>query len=70
LQLSGSGIAGEVLVVEPLGMTTQVAIKTAGNLLTLMAMERTSLAPGDKVRLAIAPSNVHVFDKTTGKRIE
>ena len=70
LQISGGGIGGEVLVVEPLGMTTQVAIKTAGQLLTLMAMERTSLAPGDKVHLTIAPHNVHVFDRATGKRID
>jgi multiple sugar transport system ATP-binding protein len=70
LQISDSGIEGEVLVVEPLGMTTQVAIKTAGHLLTHMAMERTNLAPGDKVRLSITPANVHVFDRATGKRID
>ncbi len=69
LDITGSGIGGEVLVVEPLGMTTQVAIKTAGNLLTLMVMERTSLAPGDKVHLSITPPNVHVFDRATGQRI-
>jgi multiple sugar transport system ATP-binding protein len=70
LQISESGIGGEVLVIEPLGMITQVAIRTAGHLLTIMAMERTNLAPGDKVKLAIEPSNVHVFDRATGKRID
>jgi len=70
LQLTKKGVAGEVLVVEPLGMTTQVAIKALGQLLTLMAMERTSLTPGEKVALAVEPARVHVFDKTTGKRID
>jgi len=70
LQLAKKGVAGEVLVVEPLGMTTQVAIKGLGQLLTLMAMERTSLTPGEKVALAVEPARVHVFDKTTGKRID
>jgi multiple sugar transport system ATP-binding protein len=69
LEMSGAGIAGEVLVVEPLGMTTQVAIETACGLLNLMAMQRTSIAPGEKVHLAVAPSNVHVFDRASGRRI-
>ncbi len=69
LRIADHGISGEVLVVEPLGMTTQVAIKTAGHLLTHMAIERTSLKPGDNVKLTIAPQNVHVFDRASGKRI-
>ena len=70
LQISGRGIDGEVLVVEPLGMTTQIAIKAAGGLLTLMAMQRTNLVPGNQVKLAVDPANVHVFDQVTGKRID
>ena len=70
LLMSGTGISGEVLVVEPLGMTTQVSVKTADSLLTVMAMERTSVSPSDKVQLSIAPPNVHVFDKSTGNRVD
>jgi multiple sugar transport system ATP-binding protein len=70
LEMAGAGIAGEVLVVEPLGMTTQVAINTANGLLNLMAMQRTSIAPGETVHLAIAPPNVHVFDRKSGRRID
>ena len=69
LQLSGDGIAGEVMVVEPLGMNTQVTLTVMGDRLTLMAMDRPKIAPGDPVKLAIAPSNVHVFNKLTGQRI-
>ena len=69
LHFAGSGIPGEVLVVEPLGMMTQVAVRTASGLLTLMATERTNVAPGEKINLGIAPGGIHVFDKTGGQRI-
>jgi multiple sugar transport system ATP-binding protein len=69
LQLAGDGIAGEVMVVEPLGMNTQVTLTVMGDRLTLMAMDRPKIATGDPVKLAIAPSNVHVFSKLTGQRI-
>ncbi len=69
LLMADHGIAGEILVVEPLGMCTQVAVKVKGQLITLMVMERTAIEPGDGVKLAIAPAHVHVFDKTTGKRL-
>jgi multiple sugar transport system ATP-binding protein len=69
LHLAGVGIAGEVMVVEPLGMNTQVTLTVMGDRLTLMAMDRPKIAPGDPVKLAIAPSNVHVFSKLTGQRI-
>jgi multiple sugar transport system ATP-binding protein len=69
LQLAGAGIAGEVMVVEPLGMNTQITLTVMGDRLTLMAIDRPKIAPGDPVKLAIAPSNVHVFNKLTGQRI-
>jgi multiple sugar transport system ATP-binding protein len=69
LHLAGAGIAGEVMVVEPLGMNTQVTLTVMGDRLTLMAMDRPKIVPGDPVKLAIAPSNVHVFSKLDGQRI-
>jgi multiple sugar transport system ATP-binding protein len=69
LHLAAAGIAGEVVVVEPLGMSTQVTINTMGERLTLMAMDRPKIAPGDAVKLAIAASDVHVFDRATGGRL-
>jgi multiple sugar transport system ATP-binding protein len=69
LHLAGAGIAGEVMVVEPLGMNTQITLTVMGDRLTLMAIDRPKIAPGDPVKLAIAPSNVHVFNKLTGQRI-
>jgi multiple sugar transport system ATP-binding protein len=69
LHLADAGIAGEVMVVEPLGMNTQVTLTVMGDRLTLMAMDRPKIAPGDPVKLAIESSNVHVFSKLTGQRI-
>jgi multiple sugar transport system ATP-binding protein len=69
LHLADAGIAGEVMVVEPLGMNTQVTLTVVGDHLTLMAMDRPKIAPGDPVKLAIESSNVHVFSKLTGQRI-
>ncbi len=70
LHFAESGLPGEVLVVEPLGMMTQVAIKSVGGLLTLMATERTNVAPGEKIKLGVQPGAVHVFDRESGRRID
>ncbi len=69
LQLSDEGVPGEVLVVEPLGMTTQVAITAMDQVLTLMVMERTNLKPGEKIHLSAEPTRVHVFDRQRGRRL-
>jgi multiple sugar transport system ATP-binding protein len=63
------GIAGQVLVLEPLGMSTQVTIEVMGERLALLTLERPTFIPGDPVSLAIAPANVHVFDKAGGRVI-
>ncbi len=56
-------------MIEPLGMMTQLAVKTLGDDLTIMAMERTALTPGQGISLAIAPELVHVFDAESGRRL-
>ena len=63
------GIEGRVLVLEPLGMSTQVTIEVMGQRLALLTLDRPALAPGAPVRLAIAAADVHVFDRTDGKAI-
>jgi len=70
LQMATAGLAGEVLVVEPLGMMTQVVVKAAGTHVELMVLERTDIAPGTKVKLATNPAYIHTFDRATGRRIE
>ena len=69
LFFSNEGIEGEVLVLEPLGMSTQVTIEVMGERLGLLTLDRPKLKPGDPVKLAIAPENVHVFDRASGAAI-
>lgn len=69
LKISSVGIAGEVHVVEPLGMATQLSVRSLGSNLTVMAMERTALVPGQAIALSIGPQLVHVFDRESGNRI-
>ena len=47
----------------------QLAVKALGTDLTIMAMERTNLSPGQSIALAIAPEMVHVFDAASGRRL-
>ena len=69
LFFADKGIAGQVLVLEPLGMSTQVTIDVMGERLALLTLDRPTFTPGDPVHLAIASSNVHVFDKVSGSAI-
>lgn len=69
LKISASGVAGQVHVVEPLGMATQLSVKSLATVLTIMALERTAVTPGQAISLSIDPALVHVFDRETGRRI-
>jgi multiple sugar transport system ATP-binding protein len=69
LTLGDSGIAAEVIVVEPTGADTQVYAKSAGGELVAVFRERHEFRPGAKITLEPLASATHVFDATTGKRI-
>jgi multiple sugar transport system ATP-binding protein len=69
LRFSGEGLPGKVVVVEPLGMSTQVTLDAVGERVTLMALERPSLETGDMKFLAARPEDIHVFDRSTGLRL-
>jgi multiple sugar transport system ATP-binding protein len=63
------GVAGEVIVVEPTGAETELLIQV-GDVQTLLRTHgRPSVNPAEKVRLAIDPANIHLFDKATGQRL-
>jgi multiple sugar transport system ATP-binding protein len=69
LYFAREGLPGTVVVVEPLGMSTQVTLDAAGERVTLMALERPRLAPGNKKFLAVRPEDIHVFDRVSGLRL-
>ena len=52
-----------------LGDQTHIATDFAGGALVLVEHDRTRLALGDTIRIAIDPKNLHVFDARTGKAL-
>jgi multiple sugar transport system ATP-binding protein len=58
-----------VVVVEPLGLSTQFYVKLANQQLCVFAMGGAGVKPGDTVRLAADPAALHLFDPKSGDRI-
>ena len=74
LTLAETGIAAEVVVVEPTGAETELLLQVgpageAGQKIILVMHGRTSAQPGDIVHLAIAGDKAHVFDGVSGQRL-
>jgi multiple sugar transport system ATP-binding protein len=69
LHLAERGLPATVTVVEPLGMSTQVTLDAANERVTLLALERPQLAPGDREYLTAKPADIHVFDRASGLRL-
>jgi ABC-type sugar transport system ATPase subunit len=62
-------IDAPAVVVEPLGSETLVTLDLAGEALHVKVPPRSVRRPGERVRLAIAPDSVHLFDRATGRRL-
>ena len=67
--LAGDGVEAEVHVVEPTGSELQVVAKLAGEEVIAVFRERHKFKPGEKIRLKPNPQLVHIFDETTGQRL-
>jgi multiple sugar transport system ATP-binding protein len=65
--LAPDGIAAEVVVVEPTGSETMLAVRAAGQDLTCVLRERVRERPGET--LSLRPNRVHFFDAETGRRL-
>ncbi|MBE7204398.1 MAG: sn-glycerol-3-phosphate ABC transporter ATP-binding protein UgpC [Parafilimonas terrae] len=65
--LAPDGIPAEVVVVEPTGSETMLAVRAAGQDLTCVLRERVTERPGETVHLR--PRRVHIFDAATGRRL-
>jgi ABC-type sugar transport system ATPase subunit len=66
---SGAVIEAPALVVEPLGSETLVTIDLAGHALHARVPPRSVRHSGERVRLAVAPDSVHLFDRASGARL-
>jgi multiple sugar transport system ATP-binding protein len=67
--IADDGAEAEIVVVEPTGSETQVFAKLGGEQVVAVFRERHQFNPGDRVRLKPNPALVHLFDETTGKRL-
>jgi multiple sugar transport system ATP-binding protein len=69
LELGASGIAAEVIVVEPMGAETELLVKVGDATLTVLSRGRSSAGPGERVLLAPQATHAHLFDAATGVRL-
>ena len=67
--LADDGAEAVIQIVEPTGSEIQVSAKLGGEDIVAVFRERHQFKPGDKVRLKPDPRLVHLFDETTGKRL-
>jgi multiple sugar transport system ATP-binding protein len=67
--VADDGAEAEIIVVEPTGSETQVFATLGGEEIVAVFRERHQFNPGDKIRLKPNPKLVHLFDETTGKRL-
>jgi multiple sugar transport system ATP-binding protein len=67
--LAEDGAEAVIQVVEPTGSEIQVAAKLAGEEVIAVFRERHQFKPGDVVRLKPDPDLAHLFDDTTGQRL-
>jgi multiple sugar transport system ATP-binding protein len=70
LSLQAGGITAQIEVVEPMGAETEILVKVGGQTLNMMTHGRASVGPGERVFVAPQPSQAHLFDAASGRRIE
>jgi multiple sugar transport system ATP-binding protein len=63
------GVAGEVVVVEPMGAETELVVKVGDASLAVMSHGRLSVGPEERISLRPDPARTHLFDPATGKRL-
>jgi multiple sugar transport system ATP-binding protein len=69
LELADSGIAAQVVVVEPTGAETELLLQIGDQKFTLVMHGRTSVQPDDTVYLKFDTHKAHVFDGSTEQRL-
>ena len=68
--LGADGVPAEVIVVEPTGSETLLAVKAGGQEMTCVIRDRILPRPGETIRLRPDPAYLHFFDAGTGQRVE
>ncbi len=63
------GIAGRAEIVEGTGSEIFAKLDCGGDEISCLFRERLAIAYGDTVSISIDPASVHLFDKSTGRRV-
>ena len=66
---ASTGIAAQVVVVEPTGAETELLLQIGDQKFTLVMHGRTDVQPNDTVYLKFDVNKAHVFDGTTEQRL-
>jgi multiple sugar transport system ATP-binding protein len=69
LALAETGLDANVLVIEPTGAATHVTARLGGQSVVVVTRDRVRVERGNRVRLAIRPESIHLFDRETGQRL-
>ena len=69
LTAAGSGVAAQVIVVEPTGAETELLMQVGESKLVLTVHGRVDAQPDETVGLAIDAQSVHLFDRQSGRRM-
>ncbi|WP_298928957.1 ABC transporter ATP-binding protein [uncultured Ramlibacter sp.] len=67
--LQAGGLSAEVIVVEPTGAETQIAARLAGQDVIAAFRQRIDARPGDRLSLLPQAAQAHVFDASSGARL-
>ena len=68
-RLADDGSPVEVVVVEPTGSETLLAVRAGGQDLTCVLRDRVLPRPGETIRIRPEPGLVHFFDTQSGQRL-
>jgi len=63
------GVAADVVVVEPTGSETQVALRFGGQQVVAAFRERIAARAGDRLALRPLAHEAHLFDAVGGQRL-
>ncbi|MGK6310370.1 ABC transporter ATP-binding protein [Variovorax sp. DT-64] len=66
---AGRGMPADIVVVEPTGSETQVALRLGGHDVIAAFRERIGARPGDRLPLRPLPDKAHLFDAAGGQRL-
>ncbi|MEZ2133072.1 MULTISPECIES: ABC transporter ATP-binding protein [unclassified Sinorhizobium] len=69
IRASSAGINGKVEIVEGTGSEIFAKLDCQGDQISCLFRERLDIHFGDTIGIAIDPNAVHLFDKSTGKRL-